>query len=55
MRTQQRKKATHSLGLERLDGFDVRVDVVRHRLKVTQDLLCFVDDSLVLQHGAVVR
>jgi hypothetical protein len=46
---------THGFGFERLDGLDVRADVVRDGLKVAQDLLRFVDDGFVLQNGAVVR
>ena len=45
---------THRLGLERLDGFNVRADVVCDGLEVAQGLLCLVDDGLVLQDGAVV-
>ena len=33
----------------------MRADVVCDGFKVTQDLLRFIDDGLVLQNGAVVR
>ncbi len=33
----------------------MRANIVRHRLERLQDLLSLIDDSLVLQHGAVVR
>ena len=51
----RRGLGTHGCGFERLDGLDVRADVVRDGLKVAQDLLRFVDDGFVLQNGAVVR
>jgi hypothetical protein len=52
---QENGSGTHGFGFERLDGLDVRADVVRDGLKVAQDLLRFVDDGFVLQNGAVVR
>jgi len=45
---EEEEKDAHGFGLERLDGFDVRADVVRDWLEVAQDLLGFVDDRFVL-------
>lgn len=45
---------THSLGLEGLNSLDGAADVVGHRLEVLQQLLGLVNNSLVLQHRAVM-
>ena len=45
----------NGLGLERLNGLDLSVDVVRRGLERLEVALDLVDDGLVLQHLAVVR
>lgn len=45
---------TNGLGLEGLNGLYVRTDIVGNGLEVLQNFLGLVNDSLVLQNGAVV-
>jgi hypothetical protein len=48
-------KSTHRLALKRLDRLDMLIHIVRHGLELAQDALGLVNDSLVLEHRAVVR
>ena len=45
---------TDSLGLEGLDGLDVRVNVISDRLERADELLGLINDCLVLENGTVV-
>lgn len=44
----------NGLGLERLNGLDLSVDIVRHGLERLEVALDLVDNGLVLEHLAVV-
>jgi len=48
------REETHSLGLESLDGLHVCVHVIGDRFELLQDLLCLVNNGLVLQRGPVM-
>lgn len=46
--------ATNRLRLESFNGLNMSVDIISHRLKILQELLSLVDNSLVLEGGTVV-
>ena len=45
---------SHRLSLESLDSLDVSIYIIRQRLEVFQDFLCFINDGLVLYDSAVL-
>ena len=49
-----RRKETHSFGLESLDGLHVCVHVIGNGFELFQDLLCLVNNGLVLQRRPVM-
>jgi hypothetical protein len=45
---------SHRLSLEGLDSLDVSIHVIRQRLEVFQDFLCFINDSWVFLYNRAV-
>ena len=55
MRGNSEVKITYRFGFKRLNSLHVFADIVRDGFKVAQDLLRLIDNSLVLQNGAIMR
>lgn len=45
---------TYSLGLESLNGLNLLIHVISDRLEVTEELLGFINDSLVFEDRSIV-
>jgi len=54
LRLQLTRKITHSFSLKSFDDLNVCVHVICGRLELLQNLLCLINDGLVLQDGAVM-